>query len=657
MLSLHSNLPHLIRFDANGRRFFHSGDDRRKSSKFELIEGRCSEAVEARESMHELQVRFNSCSCRPANSIFCCMTRFLKIKCDGVKPICGPCRRHPKDDECEYSDGPGRSRTKVLEDTVSRLEARLHELEHPETSTPSVTLHDPYGQYHETQRLSKSPPLFIPDSLPLNPLSPFSPTSTSSSLPSGRHWRNFAALEAMTESIGSSGSSKSPLRRHNASPFLGTDNLLDKFLPHSAHFGFFLHIPTFRDSAIVDAPFGDHSRPSPALLSAVYLWGVHFSRSEALLLQEHAFLTRALQHTATDLLGNHPQKVIHTLQAEVLLAFYFFRTGRFLEAKSHTGSAVSIALGSHLHKVRSSVLSAPSTIGLVSGLPLSLHSPRDNLEEGERINGFWAVFLLHKLIAVALEPPANVCGALEAPGIQIDTPWPLDINSYMEGPPSPDVRGHSTVRNFLGTYPVDHHNGDSMTALVVKASILFHRAAHLTGQWTPNMPQREFQAFAAAFQSINRLIDGFRIHLPPISQFESSDPVIRTVVLTHALVDAATIKLHSIFAYADSASKQNCLAAARNMLNFEGRNLQELGYMNPIMGSLWMTACHVFIDEISRVRLLQDSWQPSSGVHNAGEEELMESLRSGLTALSYFSEDSALMNYQLNKVHEAFSAI
>ncbi|KAJ6590907.1 hypothetical protein B0H10DRAFT_1729893, partial [Mycena sp. CBHHK59/15] len=65
-------------------------------------------------------------------------------KCDGQKPICGPCRKQPRDDECEYSDGPARSRTKALEDTVSRLEVRLHELEHPEDSPPAVPLHFPY---------------------------------------------------------------------------------------------------------------------------------------------------------------------------------------------------------------------------------------------------------------------------------------------------------------------------------------------------------------------------------------------------------------------------------------------------------------------------------------------------------------------------------
>ena len=107
---------------------------------------------------------------------------------------------------------------KVLEDTLSRLEARLLELEKPKSSTPSVVLHDPY-QAHNTQSPSTSPPVFHADSPTV--FSPFFPTSTS---PSGMHWQNFFALEANTESTGLSGSSSSDTARHQvAAPYLGIE--------------------------------------------------------------------------------------------------------------------------------------------------------------------------------------------------------------------------------------------------------------------------------------------------------------------------------------------------------------------------------------------------------------------------------------------------
>lgn len=51
-----------------------------------------------------------------------------------------------------------------------------------------------------------------------------------------------------------------------------------------------------------------------------------------------------------------------------------------------------------------------------------------------------------------------------------------------------------------------------------------------------------------------------------------------------------------------------------------------------------MIACHVFIDEISRVRQLRDLTDVPYT-----EEELMEGYRNGLNALSLFSQDSILM--------------
>jgi hypothetical protein len=141
---------------------------------------------------------------------------------------------------------------------------------------------------------------------------------------------------------------------------------------------------------------------------------------------------KAVQHVSTDLLGNHPNKVIQTLQAEILLSYYFFRVASILEAKVHTSVAVSLALGSGLHRIRSSSISAPSTIAIIQDQPYALPPPATSLEEAERINAFWSVLMLHKFVTVSLENPANVCGALEAPGMQIDTPWPIKLDNMEE---------------------------------------------------------------------------------------------------------------------------------------------------------------------------------------------------------------------------------
>jgi hypothetical protein len=54
-------------------------------------------------------------------------------------------------------------------------------------------------------------------------------------------------------------------------------------------------------------------------------------------------------------------------------------------------------------------------------------------------------------------------------------------------------------------------------------------------------------------------------------------------VLTHALLDAATITLHYILKASDATSRQRCLDAAQAMFRFADADLQRQ-YLNPIMG-------------------------------------------------------------------------
>lgn len=168
------------------------------------------------------------------------------------------------------------------------------------------------------------------------------------------------------------------------------------------------------------------TRPSSALLYAVYLWGAHLSSDN----REERFKYKALQYAATDLMPSHPQSFLHTIQAEVLLSYYFFRTGHFLEARAHTATAFALALGGGLHQIRSLHFPDVPVLQIEDEHGIQLRAPADAIEEGERINGFWAVFVLQKNLSVALEPAAHVCSVFEAGGMQIDTPWPLEMDEY-----------------------------------------------------------------------------------------------------------------------------------------------------------------------------------------------------------------------------------
>jgi hypothetical protein len=163
-------------------------------------------------------------------------------------------------------------------------------------------------------------------------------------------------------------------------------------------------------------------------------------------------------------------------------------------------------------------------------------------------------------------------------------------------------QSESTVRTFLNGFLGDIGGNASSFEMVAKAAILFHRSAHVSGQWKPSqhlrilhnlenpdtifgtdLEPRERAAYEAAARSMNLLIDLFRKQMPPLPEYVTQDPSLRTTILTHALIDAAAIKLHWLFAYAWSTSRQICLAAARNLVSYK-LDLQDLGHLNPIMG-------------------------------------------------------------------------
>lgn len=222
---------------------------------------------------------------------------------------------------------------------------------------------------------------------------------------------------------------------------------------------------------------------SPALLNAVFLYGAHLSCVKTLTMHEPTLLARAVEAVSSDLASQNQYPLTHTIQAEVIIANYFFCVGRLLEGKYHASAAVALVLSERLHKIRAS---SPSDRHPPSDPPL------DRIEEGERINAFWTVFALDKEWAVVSGTLSQLDGQ-DAP-VAVDTPWPLDIEeyedvssdsadalyAYIEKPGlPPDTRGSRTVHNFLHGVPSASVGGTSFLALRAKAAALLERATRL----------------------------------------------------------------------------------------------------------------------------------------------------------------------------------
>ncbi|EJF64875.1 hypothetical protein DICSQDRAFT_167027 [Dichomitus squalens LYAD-421 SS1] len=412
---------------------------------------------------------------------------------------------------------------------------------------------------------------------------------------------------------GATGSQGGPIPALSQDPYVDPPQdlvrtFVNAFVPHSSSLSFFLHTPRFMQA--VHLPPGDSRRAqlSPALLNAVFLWGAHLSTSNAVRSYESVFLTRATAALSAALRDSH-YTVMHLIQAEVLVANYFFSMSRFLEGRYHCSAAVALALSCRLTKIRSSA-DHPPPHGYAAGRQVErrqdqhLPPPRDPIEEGERIRGFWYVYALDKSWAVALGSPPHFNGAAQS-GLHVDTPWPLEMAQFEAGGMPADYRSSMTVLNFLtGVTTSPASARDSQLSLRAKAATLFERATHLASQWSTATTDRN--DVYGRFVVLDGLIDRFIAALPPLDRSGDADATMTSLV-THTLARAATIQLRSSFKDFDGINDRKDLSAAEAAAALlDNLNIPPV-YVDPILAILWTAVCRVFIGETLRLNAPQAS--------------------------------------------------
>ncbi|KAI0741711.1 hypothetical protein C8Q80DRAFT_1110202, partial [Daedaleopsis nitida] len=439
-------------------------------------------------------------------------------RCDGNRPACGQCVYADRAEDCEYLDGPGPTQNQALEADIARLEGRIAQL--TAGSTP-ITLYDPYAAWHQAQRHAQN------TNNPRMPLYDY------------------------------------PLA-------FG----LRSFVQNATEFGFFLHINRF-----LDAQSTGEGHSLRILLNVIYLLGAKLSNDQQVRAQESAYLSRALQSIPTvTALRDDPGSAIYVMQAEVLLANYFFSNNRQLEGIYHTNAAVSIAIASRLHVMRSARRSRTAADATAFRLP----PPVDTLEEGERINGFWTVFILDRCWSIA-SGSAPAFTDDESNGTQIDTPWPMDLINYQTHPFPSDLRTMRTVKSFIaGTDGDANMANQSVLAMLAKAAILYEGATRLASRYNP------FElASQATFLSLDNRIERFKQALPRIEGInQTRADAVRGTIFIHALAHCASIQLHTPVTQnvpsANSRTFQAAHAAVRNLRRLN--DLRVLQCVNPFMG-------------------------------------------------------------------------
>ncbi|KAF7326798.1 hypothetical protein MSAN_02499300 [Mycena sanguinolenta] len=528
------------------------------------------------------------------------------------------------------------SRTQELEATVHRLQSRLTVLQNGAGPSHLVGYPGP-----SSNRSARSSPFSESSS---NDASPTFPASIS-----GSHSSSSSEGSSQRDRMG---------RSEEEPPVAMIHMLLQCFLPHATQFGFFLHPQRFYDSALQPFAIGDERRPSPALLYAAYLWGAHLSRSQPLLSSEGVFLKRAKRHISTEISSHtNPARLLHTIQAQVLLSTYLLRNKRFLEAEFYANGAATVALGYQLHKIRSS---RPVTAPQLGAPQLEVYPtpPADVVEEGERIRAFWAVGCLQSQLNLALDAASASFCIFESPGASgIDTPWPLDIEDYENGTLPPGYQSQETIRHFLTD---DTFTPSPIPTLYAKASVLLYRATRLGASWSPGtfVPQA-IDAYQTSYTWLDRRITAFWQALPPIYAFYGNSAAARTLVVTHALAAAAAIRLHRSPAASDAEAQGKCLFAARSVFDVLGDvRVGSQSIAHPVVGALCALACQTMMDEVQRTQ----TWG-SAG--RSQEAELRAELGVGMRTMrlilmvkavqniSYRNWDSSTRRYK-RILHDSF---
>ncbi|KAJ6510891.1 Zn(2)-Cys(6) binuclear cluster domain-containing protein [Mycena sanguinolenta] len=546
----------------------------------------------------------------PSSKMRACINcRRRKIKCDGERPKCGPCSRSIGFQDCEYGeDGP--TRTQILEEQIKILEARIEELEKPKELRTGLALQNPYSGERR-----------------------------SSSLPALSRGGSAVHLPVTHSEHSSRTSSPLSIRSEGTAP-VDLESLIHNFLHHASQFGFFLHVERFREAILGKSG----QRPAAGLLDVVYLWAIHLSGSEELLTDEAGYLSRALRTAADALSATHAKTVLHSIQAEVLLANYFLRNTRFLEGKYHLSAAVSLVISSGLHRIRSGDSAALG--GPLGPAFHALMPPQDAIDECERINALWTVLTMNNCWTTADGSPSNI--SYTDSQARIDTPWPLDIDALDLNTQALPDSSIGTVSTFLANVP---DSGLSEAALHAKAAILLEQASRLASQYRPNMSNEQLSQFYLSFNSIDALIEGFKLNIPTVHLHST-----RETLVARSLAHVATIQLHNPFIVENDTSRLHALAAARAIVaDLVQAPVNSWAYIDPIMGTLLMATCQVFVTELGRLK----SHRPrsSTSVRSQEERTIMDAVGTVLAVMNVFAPGCRLMASQLIAMQQLYHAI
>ncbi|THU93220.1 hypothetical protein K435DRAFT_670569, partial [Dendrothele bispora CBS 962.96] len=349
------------------------------------------------------------------------------------------------------------------------------------------------------------------------------------------------------------------------------EQLLSAFLSYASELGFFLDPTRFYASATPGSSTAPP--PSPALLQTVILLATHIYSTDSITSDMKAeLLSQAVNSTSQALSSNHPDKVLQTIQAHVLLAQYFFLNGRKLEGRYNVTMAVSLVLSTRLHRIRSLEEMERRSFTYATNTDTSLPPPRDAREEMERIDAFWVVLSLNSCWATSEGTTSSL--TYWKSQFRVDTPWP-----GRQIPLASDATSTSTIQLFLAC---GADAGYSILALHAKACILFEQSHELSSRFSPSLSSQSTQKWVEICTSLRTLARRFQSELPRI-ETAPSPAVSRQLLVIHTLTYVTKIRILSLMSW-DPSGEATRRAALEAVYLVKKVDLHETTFIDPIMG-------------------------------------------------------------------------
>ncbi|KAH7334924.1 hypothetical protein B0J17DRAFT_672092 [Rhizoctonia solani] len=455
----------------------------------------------------------------------CLVCRRRKLRCDAAQPECNRC--HTSGSTCQYQDSAYRSRTRVLQEQIKELEAKIEEVENqrdrPSSRTPGSPSQDGPNLASGTL-LSQSIPkffAFIPDNPVRQAAGPSSP------LVPGVYPESSTLSRRGPSAISLPGDA--PMK------------LLNTFMQRKHVSGFELHT----GRVVRSFQPGSREPAVPALYYAMLLLGCHFSSEPELkfwenTVYEHTKLELEMNITRAHLNDRSKYNPLHHLQAMIMLGQWFYLKNRLLEGHVYTTRAMRFAVVLGLHELDSRIYDhsvALSQEPLRRGV--ERWRPRDPIELGEAINLWWSGFTRDFAGTILNGLPPSI--SLD----EIKTVWPVSLSEFEDLSGSELPNDNHSVASLLGPRHLNvvaDVSQNTAHCVLAKGVLLTHCAGMLDNERISGLGVTD--EWLVRFEECDRATKTFTESVRKAYIGRNIEEV-AMIALAQAVVDCAAIQLHA----------------------------------------------------------------------------------------------------------------